>query len=67
MDYLITCVLSHSVLFDSLRPHGSHQVPLSGILQARILKWVAMPSSKGSSQTGDQTHVPHVVGEFFTV
>ena len=30
------------------------QVPLSmGILQARILKWVAMHSSKGPSQPGD--------------
>ena len=29
----------------------AYQVPLSkGILQARILKWVAMPSSRGSSQ-----------------
>ena len=28
-----------------------------GILQARILEWVAMPSSKGSSQTRDQTRV----------
>ena len=28
-----------------------HQAPLSmGILQARILEWVAMPSSRGSSQ-----------------
>ena len=28
-----------------------------GILQTRILKWVAMPSSKGPSQPKDQTHV----------
>ena len=28
-----------------------------GILQARILEWVAMPSSRGSSQPRDQTHV----------
>ena len=28
-----------------------------GILQARILKWVAMPSSGGPSQPRDQTHV----------
>ena len=27
------------------------------ILQARILEWVAMPSSKGSSQPRDRTHV----------
>ena len=30
------------------------QAPLSmGILQARILEWVAMPSSRGSSQPRD--------------
>ena len=28
-----------------------------GILQARILVWVAMPSSRGSSWTRDQTHI----------
>ena len=28
-----------------------------GILQARILEWVALPSSGGSSQPRDQTHV----------
>ena len=28
-----------------------------GILQARILEWVAMPSSRGSSQSRDQTHI----------
>ena len=35
----------------------AHQGPLSvhGILQARILEWVAMPSSKGSSQLRDWT------------
>ena len=30
-----------------------------GILQARVLKWVAMPSSRGSSWPRDQTHVSH--------
>ena len=45
----------------------AHQAPLSmGILQARILQWVAMPSSRGSSQPRDRTHVSHVAGEFFT-
>ena len=31
-----------------------------GILQARILKWVALPSSRGSSQPRDQTHVFYI-------
>ena len=37
-----------------------------GILQARILEWVAMPSSRGSSQPRDQTQVSHIAGGFFT-
>ena len=37
------------------------QVSLSmGILQARILEWVAMASSKGSSQPRDQIRVSYV-------
>ena len=31
-----------------------------GILQARILEWVAMPSSRGSSQPRDQTRVSYI-------
>ena len=31
-----------------------------GILQARILEWVAMPSSRGSSPPQDSTHVSYV-------
>ena len=35
-----------------------HQALLSmGILQARILEWVVMPSSRGSSQPRDRTYV----------
>ena len=39
-----------------------------GILQARILEWVAMSSFRGSSQPRDWTCVPFIAGdEFFTV
>ena len=38
-----------------------------GILQARILEWVAIPFSRASSQPGDQTWVSHIAGRFFTV
>ena len=31
-----------------------------GILQARILQWVAMPSSRGSSQPRDRARVSYV-------
>ena len=35
-------------------PPGSS---VHGILQARILEWVAMPSLRGSSQSTDHTHI----------
>ena len=38
-------------------PPGSS---VHGILLARILEWVAMPSSRGSSQPRDQTHISYV-------
>ena len=38
-----------------------------GILQARILEWVAMPSSRRSSQARDRTQVSHIASEFFTI
>ena len=46
----------------------AHQAPLSmGILQARILEWIAMPSSMRSSQPRDQTQVSCIAGGFFTI
>ena len=36
------------------------------VLQARILEWVAMPSSRGSSQPRGRTQVSHIAGRFFT-
>ena len=36
------------------------------ILQARILEWVAVPFSRGSSQPRDWTQVSRIVGDFFT-
>ena len=46
----------------------AHQAPLStGILQAGILEWVAMPSSRGSSPPRDWTHVSLIAGRFFTI
>ena len=37
-----------------------------GILQAKILEWVAFPFSRGSSQPREQTQVSCVAGGFFT-
>ena len=45
-----------------------HQAPMSmGILQARILEWVAMPSYRASFQSMDQTQVSHMAGRFFII
>ena len=39
---------------------------VNGNLQARILEWIAMPSSRTSSQLRDQTQVSWIAGIFFT-
>ena len=44
-------------------PSGSS---VHGILQARMLEWVAMPSSRGFSHPRDWTQVSCVAGRFFT-
>jgi len=38
-----------------------------GILQARMLEWVVIPFTRGSSQPRDQTHVSCIAGEVFTI
>ena len=49
------CVHVHAQLYPTLcSPPGSS---VHGICQARILKWVATSSSRGSSQPRDQTHI----------
>ena len=61
--YIHTCccsVIRSCLVSDSLWPHGLYSPPGSsvhGILQARILEWVAMPSSRGSSQSMNRTYV----------
>ena len=44
----------------SLRSYGPPGSSVQGILQARILKRVAMPSSRESSQPRDQTYVSYI-------
>ena len=65
---------SHSVVSNSLRPHGlqptMEEVPgfsVHGIFQARILEWVAISFSRRSSLPRDRTWISHVVGRRFTV
>ena len=38
-----------------------------GILQARLLEWVAIPFSRGSPQPRDRTWVSCIAGRFFTI
>ena len=45
-------------------PPGSS---VHGILQARILEWVAISFSRGSSQSRDQTQVSCIAGRFFNL
>ena len=53
------CLVSHVQLFVTAWT-GAHQASLSmGILQARILEWIAMPTSRGSSQPRDRTQGLH--------
>ena len=46
---------------------GPPDFSVHGILQTRILEWVAMHSSRASSQSRDQTQVSHTAGRFLTI
>ena len=50
-------------LMDCSLPDSS----VHGIFQARILEWVAISFSRGTSRPRDQTWVSHIVGRHFTV
>ena len=67
-NYYYLCVLvpqSCPVLWDHIdcSPPGSS---VQGILQARILEWVALLFSKGSTLPGDRTRVSYMAVGFFT-
>ena len=47
-----------------LYPTGSS---LHGILQARILEWVAVPLSRGCSQARDRNWMSYIAGRFFII
>ena len=60
--------ISCSVVFDSLHPHELYSRPGSsnhGILQARILEWVVISFSRGSSRPRDRPWVSCIAGRFF--
>ena len=43
-----------------------HEFSVHGILQARVLEWVAIPFSRASFLPRDRTWVSHIAGRFFT-
>ena len=58
--------VSHSVVSDPLQLHELSSSSVHGISQARILEWVAICFSRGSSQPRDWTWVFCAAGRFFT-
>ena len=62
-------IVSHSVVSDSWHPMDCSPPGSSvhGISQARILEWVAISFSRGSSWSRDRSQVSCIAGRFFTV
>ena len=65
--FICVCVCMCVCVVLGLVAQSSPTLSDHGILQARILEWVAMPSSRGSSQPWDQTQVSSIAGRFFTI
>ena len=53
-------------LYDSM-VYSPPDSSVHGILQARILEWVAIPFSRGSYWPRNQTQVSRIAGGFFTI
>ena len=79
---MLFCIFSNVLVYFSIQSNESlsrvqlfatpwtvaHQAPTSmGFFQARILKWVAISSARGSSQPRDWTRVSCIAGRFFIV
>ena len=62
----VLVIQSCPTLWDSMY-YSSPGSPVHGILQARILQWIAIPFSRGSSQPRGQTWVSCIAGRFLTV
>ena len=54
------------VLFSFYQVYLQNSLKEARILQARILEWVAVPFSRGSSQPRDRTQVSQAADGFFT-
>ena len=66
--YFISCSVAQLslTLCDSM-DHSPPGSSVHGVLQARILEWVAYPFSRGSSQPRDQTWVSRIAGGCFNL
>ena len=66
--YSLYLEFSHQVMSDSCVSMDYRLLGFSvhGILQARILEWVAIAFSRGSFQPRNQTQVFGIAGRFFT-
>ena len=66
-DCILVCVQSLQSCLTLCNPldYSPPSSSVHGILQARILEWVAMPSSRESSQPGVQTCISCIAGGFF--
>ena len=60
--WVVVCVYTYSVVSDFATPWACSPPGSSvhGIFQARMMEWVAISYSEGSSRPRDQTHVSHV-------
>ena len=56
---------SSPILCDPM-DYSSPGFSVHGILQTRILEWVAISFPRGSSQPRDQTYISYTAGKFFT-
>ena len=63
---LLLWLLSRVWLFMDPKDCGPLGSSVHGIFQEVIPEWVAIPFSRGSSQSRDRTQVSHVAGGFFT-
>ena len=56
------CLILCNPIVYSLPDSSDH-----GILKTRVLEWVAIPFSRGSSQPRDRTQVSYIAGRFLTI
>ena len=59
-----------SLCYSTLQPHGRQPTSLPGssvygIFQARVLEWVAISFSQGSSRSSNRTRISCIAGRFF--